>query len=138
MKQETNFGIFNQPWEKKKKSLLELVLYGAVYPGSTGIPWPGKYSVNGADLLIVCPVSANPKLSHAVGEPTANAIQVPKYQIVELILQIQTVPVAFGKAGKASDQGALVMDRAGLRDVLAWLRESLGGERLKVTFLRWE
>lgn len=136
MKQETNFGIFNQPWEKK--SLLELVLYGAVYPGSAGIPWPGKHSVNGTDLLIICPVSANHKLSRAVGEPTASTIQVRKYQIAELILQIQTVSVAFGKAGKASEQGVLVMSRAGLRHVLAWLRESLGGERLKVTFLRWE
>lgn len=62
------------------------------------------------------PVSANHELSHAVGKPTENTRQVEKYQISELFLQVQTVSVAFGKAGEASGQEVLVMGRAVLRD----------------------
>lgn len=80
MKQETNFGIFltNLEGGKEKKALLEIVLYGVVYPGSTGVPWPEKYSDDGTVLLIICPISANHTLSHAVGKSTENTVQVQK------------------------------------------------------------
>lgn len=68
------------------------------------------------DLFIVCPAASNYKLSHAVGtgKTTANTIQIQKFQIADLILQIHTILVVYEKLTKPSDQlGFPAMSRSG-------------------------